>query len=290
MDEKKLKNLIKDALAEDIGKIDLTTSFLVPQNRVARSGVTAKSDCVVAGLSVFKAVYNELDEELRIKFNLREGGEAEAGKVICYVEGRASSILKGERVALNLLSTVSGIATITKKYVDKISSYKAEILDTRKTDPNMRFLEKYAVRMGGGKNHRMGLYDQVLIKENHLTILRELRGPHAPVIEEAVKAAKKKAQRNVLVEVEVTSVAEFEEALGAGADIIMCDNMDPATIREAVKVRNAGGSKSKKVLIEVSGNITLQNIETYAATGVDRISIGAITHSSPSVDFSLTII
>ena len=210
------------------------------------------------------------------------------------MEGQATSILKGERTALNILSRASGVATATKRYVDKARPHNAEIYDTRKTAPNMRCIEKYAVKIGGGNNHRMGLYDQVLIKDNHLAVLKELRlkekAKGSSVIADSVRIAKKRAQKNVKVEIEVRDIAEFEEAISTDADIIMLDNMPPDAVREAVKIRNAAGAKGRRVALEASGNITLENVEEYAEAGVERISVGAITHSPEILDFSLEIL
>jgi len=291
LDRDKILGIVKEALKEDIGKIDLTSAFLIPSQDKIKADIIAKSEGVVAGLLLVEAVYGLLDSELRIKFNVNDGSEIEPGKAVCYVEGQATSILKGERLALNFLSRTSGIATLTKRFVDKVKPYNAEIFDTRKTTPNLRYIEKYAVRMGGGKNHRMGLYDQVLIKDNHLAILEKLKkSKAASVIEDSVKTAKKKAQKNVKIEVEVKSIAEFQEAVSSDADIVLLDNMPPEKIKEAVKIRNAGGAKGRRVILEASGNITLGNIEEYAKAGVDRISIGALTHSPAIVDFSLEVI
>jgi nicotinate-nucleotide pyrophosphorylase (carboxylating) len=173
--KEKIRKFITDALNEDIGRLDLTTTFLIPSSAKIKADIIAKSSGIVAGLPLIEALYSLLDSEIRIKFNAVEGGSIEPGKAVCYIEGQATSILKGERLALNFLSCASGIATATRKYVDKAKPYNVEIYDTRKTTPNMRYIEKYAVKVGGGNNHRMGLYDQVLIKDNHLSVLRELR-------------------------------------------------------------------------------------------------------------------
>jgi nicotinate-nucleotide pyrophosphorylase (carboxylating) len=294
VDQVKIMDFIRNALKEDIGRMDLTTTFLIPSSAQTSADVIANSSGVVAGLPFFEILYSLLDRELRIKFNINEGAEVEQTKAVCYIEGQATSILKGERSALNLLSRASGIATLTKKFVDKVKPYNVEIYDTRKTTPNMRHIEKYAVRVGGGKNHRMGLYDQILIKDNHLAVLNGLKLKGKPkdssIIVDSVKIAKKRAQKNVKVEIEVKNIAEFEEALSTDADIIMLDNMPPEEIKEAVKIRDAGSAKGRRVILEVSGNITLQNVEEYAKTGVDRISVGAITHSPEIIDFSLQVI
>ena len=225
-----------------------------------------------------------------MKFNVKEGALVEAGKAVCYLEGQATSILKGERLVLNLLGRAISIATVTKAYVDKVRPHNVQIFDTRKTTPNMRFIEKYAVRSGGGKNHRMGLYDQVLIKDNHLVVLEEILGAKDSMIEDAVKTLRKRVQKSVLIELEVNSISEFEDALAAKPDIIMLDNMNPDEIIEAVKIRDAAGAKGRRVVLEASGNIDLNNVEDYAKTKVDRISIGALTHSPPALDFSLDVI
>jgi nicotinate-nucleotide pyrophosphorylase (carboxylating) len=257
-------DFIRNALKEDIGRMDLTTTFLIPSSAQTSADVIANSSGVVAGLPFFEILYSLLDRELRIKFNINEGAEVEQTKAVCYIEGQATSILKGERSALNLLSRASGIATLTKKFVDKVKPYNVEIYDTRKTTPNMRHIEKYAVRVGGGKNHRMGLYDQILIKDNHLAVLNGLKLKGKPkdssIIVDSVKIAKKRAQKNVKVEIEVKNIAEFEEALSTDADIIMLDNMPPEEIKEAVKIRDAGSAKGRRVILEVSGNITYPEI------------------------------
>jgi len=284
----KIIPFVREALKEDIGKIDLTTTFLISSQVCIKADIVAKSEGVLAGLPLVEVVYSLIDRDLRIRFNAKEGGHLEKGKAVCFIEGRARSILMGERVALNFLSHASGIATVTKRYVDKVAPYNVDVYDTRKTLPNLRYLEKYAVRIGGGKNHRMGLYDQVLIKDNHLAVLRGLRkSTGQTVICDAIKTAKKRAQKNVSVEVEVRSIAEFEQALAASVDIIMLDNMSPELVGEAVKIRDAAGSRGRRIVLEASGNITLDNIRQYAETGVDRISVGALTHSPSIVDFSL---
>jgi len=292
LEKDKVIDFIKSALREDIGKIDITTTFLIPSTLRIKADIVSKSSGTLAGLSFVEIVYGILDSGVRIKFNSQDGDSIEPGKAVCYLEGPATSILKGERVVLNLLSRSSGIATITKKFVGKVKKYNVDIMDTRKTTPNMRYIERYAVRVGGGKNHRFGLFDQVLIKDNHLAALRELKPnlKEVSIINDSVHTAKKRAQKNVKIEVEVKNIAEFEEALSAGADIIMLDNMSIETIKEAVKIRNASDTKARQVKLEASGGINLENVEEYAKTGVDRISVGALTHSASSLDFSLEVI
>ena len=289
LERDKVIRFVKAALAEDIGTMDITSTYLVAHDLKIKADITSHSKGVVAGLPLVEMIYSLLDREVRIKFNINEGETVEPGKAICYVEGPATSILKGERLVLNFLSRLSGIATTTKKYVDKVRLYSVYIYDTRKTTPNMRYLEKYAVTVGGGKNHRMGLYDQVLIKDNHLSSLLKLKKTSS-IISDSVKMAKKRVLKKVKVEVEVKDIAEFEEALSSGADIIMLDNMGADKIKEAAAIKNKGGVKGKRVVLEASGNITLENVEEYAKTGVDRISIGRITHSPETLDFSLEVI
>ena len=220
-----VKKFLREALNEDIGRIDLTTTFLIPSSANIKANIIAKSSGIAAGLPIVEMLYSCLNRNLRIKFNVKEGGEVEAGKAVCFIEGQATSILKGERLALNILSRLSGIATLTKKFADKARPYNVEIFDTRKTTPNMRYLEKYAVKLGGGRNHRMGLYDQILIKDNHLAVLKELKSSSKQdkpfVITDSVKTVRKRAQKNVKVEIEVRNIAEFEEALAAETDIIL---------------------------------------------------------------------
>ncbi len=291
LEREKVIKFIKDALFEDIGKIDLTSTYLIPSELKIKADITSNSKGIVAGLPFVEMAYGSLDREVRIKFNINEGENVEPGKAICFLEGPAASILKGERLVLNLLSRASGIATTTRKYVDKVRYYSVYIYDTRKTTPNMRYIEKYAVTVGGGKNHRMGLYDQVLIKDNHLAALQKSKaGSKGSIISDSIKMAKKRVQKNVKVEVEVKNITEFEEAISTNIDIIMLDNMPPEVVKEAVKIRDAGGMKGRRVILEASGNITLDNVEEYAKAGVDRISIGALTHSPETLDFSLEVI
>lgn len=289
LERDKVIRFVRAALAEDIGMMDITSTYLVAHDLKIKAAITSHSKGVVAGLPLVEMIYSLLDRDVRIKFNINEGEAVEPGKAICYIEGPATSILKGERLVLNFLSRLSGIATTTKKYVDKARPYSVYIYDTRKTTPNMRYLEKYAVTTGGGKNHRMGLYDQVLIKDNHLSSLLKLKKTSS-IISDSVKMAKKRVLKNVKVEVEVKDIAEFEEALSSGADIIMFDNMRADKIKEAVAIKNKGGVKGKRVILEASGNITLENVEEYAKTGVDRISVGRITHSPETLNFSLEVI
>jgi nicotinate-nucleotide pyrophosphorylase (carboxylating) len=229
----------------------------------------------VAGLAVAKAVFSQVDSKLKFKPFVRDGDRVKAGTIVARLEGDGRSLLKGERVALNFLQHLSGIATLTARFVEAVLGTKATILDTRKTTPGLRALEKYAVRMGGGRNHRMSLSDGILIKDNHLALAGNLKT--------AVQQARKKAPRGFKVEVETTNLKEVEAALSARADIILLDNMTIPQLKEAILLING------QALTEVSGGVNLNAIREIASTGVDFISIGALTHSAPAVDLSMDI-
>lgn len=270
-----IRPIIIKALEEDIGHGDITSSAIIRDGLEAKGLIIAKEDFVLAGIGVASECFKTLDLEIIFKERFGDGNKVKARKVIAEVKGNAQTILMAERVALNFLQRLSGIATLTSKYVEKIKGTKAKIVDTRKTTPGLRVLEKYAVRMGGGFNHRFGLYDAVLIKDNHI----ELSGS----IKKAVENVKGKTSHTTRIEVEARSLKEVKDALQSGVDIIMLDNMDLETTRKAVKLIQG------KALIEASGNINLDNVREMAKTGVDLISIGAITHSAPAVDISLEI-
>ena len=270
-----MDRLIDIALEEDIGPGDITTEATVSREIAGEGEVVAKEDFVLAGLGVARAVFQRLDDQIAFSSNFEDGQRVESGKVVFSVRGKLATILKGERTALNFIQRLSGIATLTRKFVDCMGSAKARIVDTRKTTPGWRELEKYAVRVGGGSNHRMGLFDGVLIKDNHIAACGGVRT--------AVERARKNVHHLVKIEVEVTSDMELEQALQAGADVIMLDNMNPAQIRDAVE-KIAG-----RALVEVSGGVNLKNIGAMAEAGVDIVSVGALTHSSRSVDMSMKI-
>ncbi|MGQ9512086.1 carboxylating nicotinate-nucleotide diphosphorylase [Thermodesulfitimonas sp.] len=271
-----LDRLIDTALREDLGPGDITTESIVPETLWARAEFIAKEEGVVAGLPVAGRVFKRLDPEAEFRAEVAEGSAVRAGAVLAVVTGRARTILTGERVALNFVRHLSGIATRTRRLVAAIEGLRAVVLDTRKTTPGLRALEKYAVRAGGGRNHRFGLFDGVLIKDNHIRAAGGIR--------EAVTRVRARAPYTLKVEVEVQSLDEVEEALAAGADIIMLDNMPVAMMREAV--RRIGG----RALVEASGGITEENIREVAVTGVDFISVGALTHSVRALDISLEIV
>jgi nicotinate-nucleotide pyrophosphorylase (carboxylating) len=269
---------VRRALAEDIGGGDITTMAVFPKSKTVQAEIIAKEPGILAGISVSMAAFKLLDPKIKFMPLIRDGRAFRAGEVISRVEGGVISVLSAERTALNFLSRLSGIATLTSKFVNKIKPFKAKILDTRKTTPGLRPLEKYAVTAGGGYNHRSGLYDQILIKDNHL----KAAGYDWTRIHSALKEWKK---RRVVTEIEAANFREFKEALKCRPDIIMLDNMNLKEIKKSVKFR---GSLSTK--LEVSGGVSLNNVRMIAATGVDTISIGALTHSSKPIDFSLEII
>ena len=270
-----LEKIIDIALEEDIGPGDITTEATVSTDSTGEGEVVAKEDFVVAGLDVARGVFERLDAQIAFSSDFADGRRVENGEVVFSVRGKLATILKGERTALNFIQRLSGIATLTRKFVDCMGSAKARIVDTRKTTPGWRELEKYAVRVGGGSNHRMGLFDGVLIKDNHIAACGGVR--------RAVERARKNVHHLLKIEVEVTDDMELEQALEAGADVIMLDNMNPAQIRDAVE-KIAG-----RAMVEVSGGVNLENIGAMAEAGVDIVSVGALTHSSRSVDMSMKI-
>jgi nicotinate-nucleotide pyrophosphorylase (carboxylating) len=275
--ENQLNTLIDLALEEDIGGGDVTSESLIPETLQAETTILAKAEGVLAGVDLAKLVFIKVDPDLKFKVLLKDGVKLNRGDIIATVTGNARSILKAERLALNFLQKLSGIATQTNQYVDLIKDLPVDILDTRKTTPGMRLLEKYAVAMGGGRNHRFNLSDGILIKDNHLATLRT----HGMTLKEIVAKAKSNAPKGIKVEVEVTNLKEVEEAVASKADIIMFDNMSPVQMRRAVKKVPA------KIYTEASGGITLKSVRTVAETGVNFISIGALTHSSKALDISL---
>lgn len=268
--------IIDLALAEDIGSGDITSNSTVAADRNASASMMVKSSGVVFGVELARDVFARVDDTLEFVERVTDGSRVEPGDIIATVTGNARSILLAERVALNFVQRLSGVATITADYVGATKGTNARIVDTRKTTPGMRVLEKAAVRAGGGHNHRFGLSDGVLIKDNHLAAVG---GPDR--VTRAVVQAQKQAPHTLAIEVEVTTIAELEEALAAGADIVMLDNMPIDVMAEAVRMTNG------RALLEASGGITLETVAEVAQTGVDLISSGALTHSAPSLDISL---
>ena len=263
--------LIEAALAEDIGAGDITSSAVIPADVQFHGVMAAREKMVVAGLPLVAEVFRRVVPEAKVTFQCADGGTVEAGAVITLLDGPAAGLLTAERTALNLLQHLSGIATLTRRYADAIAQSKAILLDTRKTVPGLRQLAKYATRLGGAQNHRMGLYDGVLIKDNHIAVCGGVR----PAV------ARAKAATTLPVEVECDRLDQVADAVEAGADIILLDNMTNAQLREAVALI-AGRAKT-----EASGGVTLETIAGIAATGVDYISVGRLTQSAPAVDIGL---
>ncbi len=288
----KIDALIQLAIDEDIGTSDITTANLLPDDLIATGAFLAKGNGVVAGLPVVEYFFSKLDKSVLVKRVVDEGTFVREGEIIATICGRARTLLTGERIALNFLQRLSGIATITAQFVEKIKPLKTSIMDTRKTTPGWRYLEKYAVITGGGVNHRMGLYDQVLVKDNHVDIMKGWLGgetsPSSSVIEMVVSTLREKVKKGILIEVETRTLDEVRDALKAGADIILFDNMDIARLQESVSLVK-GWKGLHKPLTEASGNVSLENVRQVARTGVDRISVGAITHSAKALDISLEI-
>lgn len=260
------------ALAEDVGAGDLTAP-LIPAGKRVRAAVLCRQQAVVCGQPWFERTLRQLDPAVEIAWDVPEGAAVAAGARVCSVHGDARALLAAERVALNFLQTLSGVATVTRRHVEAVSGTRAKIVDTRKTLPGLRLAQKYAVRVGGGSNHRMGLYDAMLIKENHIAAAGGIR--------QAVTQARGLERRGDWIQVEVESLDQLREALDAGATMILLDNMDIDRMREAVNI--AGG----RAELEASGGITLENVRAIAGTGVHRISVGALTKDVTAVDFSM---
>jgi len=271
-----IDKIIDGALEEDLGPGDITTAALVDPFMKGKARVLAKEEIILAGIEVFSRVFSRLDPEITVECTYHDGDMVPHGEDICIVRGSMRGILSGERTALNFLQRLSGIATLTRRYVEKTDPSKVRVLDTRKTTPGLRILEKYAVRKGGGFNHRFGLFDGILIKDNHIAA--------AGSISKALARIRAEVPHTLSIEVEVEDIQGVEEAIEAGADAVLLDNMSLEEMREAVSI--AGG----RVLLEASGGITLESIEEISKTGVDLISVGAITRSARSVDISLEVI
>lgn len=270
---------IGEFLAEDIGRGDITTTSTVPQDARGFGRFLAKEDLVLCGLNVAEAVFFQLDPDIsEIETTYSDGDEIKSGTVFATLKGYADVLLVGERTALNLIQRMSGIATLTRQYVRAIEGTAAQIVDTRKTTPGLRMLEKYAVTVGGGKNHRMGLDDGVLIKDNHIAL--------AGGISQAVKGAKERVGHLHKIEVEISNWAQLREAIEAGAEIVMLDNQTP---EEAAKLVEMARSINPAVLLEASGRMDLDRVRSFAEAGVDLISVGRLTHSARAVDISFKI-
>ncbi len=274
-----LAGLLRTALKEDIGKSDVTTESLILKKMRVKAVLRAKQDCIICGVAIAGLVFKAVDKNIKFNPCVNDGQKIKRNKIIATLSGNARGILSAERVALNFLSLLCGIATETRQYVDKVRPYKVKIVDTRKTIPGLRILEKYAVRIGGGFNHRFSLDEMIIIKDNHLKIT----GGYAKLT---------KIKHRLLIEAEVNNLKEFKQALKIKPDIIMLDNMGSADIKKAVGMRNHLCANLANPLpkLEASGGITLKNVKQAAACGVDMISIGALTHSLTSVDMALDIL
>lgn len=270
-----VRETIRRALEEDIGCGDVTTTSLIPADAVSRAHIVAKEACILAGTPFAREVFRLLDSDVKWTPLFSDGDVIHRGDIIAELSGRTRTILAGERVSLNILQRLSGIATLTRRFVERIHGTRARIADTRKTQPCMRYLEKYAVRTGGGTNHRFGLFDGILIKNNHLAAVGS--------ISEAIARARS-AHYFSKIEIEVERLDDLVRAIEAGADIVMLDNMSIPDMREAVQIAHG------KVLLEASGGVTLDNVREIAETGVDVISVGALTHSAAAVDISLHLL
>jgi len=275
--QSQVEGIIDFALSEDIGHGDITSEILIPTNLAGRASIVAKEEGVVAGGDIVRIVFLKVDSSMEVEVFIQDGKRVKPGDIVATITGRVINILKAERVALNFLCRLSGIATETANYTAKIEGLPVAITDTRKTSPGLRMLEKYAVYVAGGQSHRPDLGSGILIKDNHLAALRA----KGISLKEAVALAKKKARQGMKVEVEVNTVEQAQEAVDGGADIIMLDNMSPDDMKRSVDLI------PEQVKVEASGGITLDNVRDVAMIGVDVISVGAITHSAKALDFSL---
>jgi len=268
-----IERIVRQALHEDIGLGDVTTLATIEPGTPARAELVAKEDFVLAGIEVAAEVFRQLDPQIAFEPLKRDSEQLQRGEVLAWIKGEAALLLQGERVALNLLQRMSGIATLTSRFVAAVAGTGATIVDTRKTTPGLRVLEKYAVRMGGGRNHRTSLYDGVLIKENHIAA--------AGGIATAISRARSRVPHVLKIEIETRDFDEVQQALEAGADVILLDNMNPGQLREAVQL------VAGRALTEASGGVNLETVREIAETGVDLISVGALTHSYRAVDISM---
>lgn len=276
------RSIVTRALAEDLRDVgDLTSLAVLPPNIEATVDVVCRQPGRLSGVPIAATVFEELDADVRWNARLADGEELQSGSIIASATGSVRSLLSGERTALNFMTHLSGVATLTHQFVEQVRGTRAAILDTRKTLPGYRDLQKYAVRCGGGTNHRRGLFDAILIKDNHLAFLDE---NHRGIPEVLATARKFSEQRGgVVVEIEVDTLEQLAAALPASPDIVLLDNMDPTILREAVAMRD---ETNASVLLEASGGVNLQTVRAIAETGVDRISIGALTHSAPTLDIA----
>ncbi len=274
----RIDSVIKNALSEDIGNGDITTLAIIPEGHSSKAVLVAKEDFILAGIPYAERTFKLIDSSLNFRTKKRDGSKVMSGTSLAEISGDTASLLKAERVALNLLQRLSGIATVTRSFVERVKGLSVKIVDTRKTTPGLRIFEKYAVRVGGGYNHRFGLFDGLLIKDNHIAASGGLK--------KAVNLARLNTHHLMKIEAEVKSIKEVKEALSAGVDILMLDNMSIEKMKRAVEIIR---STRPDKLIEASGNIGIEDVRAVAFTGVDLISIGAITHSAGSADISMRI-
>jgi nicotinate-nucleotide pyrophosphorylase (carboxylating) len=280
LDAAHVEREVRRFLAEDVGRGDVTSERVVPKAARARADMVARQPCVVAGLPLASAVFLAIDPEIAVSGRASDGDSVAAGAVLARIQGPAGPILSGERVALNLVQRLSGISTLTRAYVDAIAGTGASVSDTRKTTPGLRAFEKYAVSVGGGRNHRSGLYDAILIKDNH----RAIAGGAAA----AVTAAREATGDAMPIQIEVDDIADLPRVLDLGVEAVLLDNMTPQEVAEAVQVARSH-PRGRGCWIEASGGITLETVRAYAEAGVDTISVGALTHSAPAVDIALDV-
>lgn len=301
-DSEDIAGIIRRALEEDIGTGDATVLATIPERAGGSARILARQEMVCAGLPLAELVFRALDPQMRVKLFVSDGDSAESGQMLLHLDGSARAILSGERVALNFLGHLSGIATMTCRFVEQLAGTKAKIRDTRKTTPGLRALEKYAVKMGGGTNHRLGLYDAILLKENHIALAGGVKAaldqahayislqatPHrATTSYEAAGSSDHAVKGNSLpVQIEVRDERELREAIEAGAGSVLLDNMTPEQARACVTLAR---KRRQDCIVEISGGITLQNARAYAETGADYLSSGALTHSAPAANVSLLV-
>src|SRR5271157_449349 len=300
-DSEYIAEVIERALAEDVGAGDVTVAATIPVQASGEARILAKQELVCAGLPLVEKIFERLDSEMDVELRVKEGQVVKSGEVLAQLSGRAGAILTGERTALNFLGRLSGIATLTRSFVEQLAGTRAKIRDTRKTTPGLRLLEKYAVKMGGGTNHRIGLYDAILLKENHIALAGGVKAamdqahafasrrmkPRAMTAYEAVGTAPSPAESASLpIQIEVRNESELREALRAGAESVLLDNMTAEEARRCVEI--VRGVRAE-CIVEISGGITLQNARSYAETGADYLSSGALTHSAPAADVSLLV-
>ena len=276
--ENLINKLLDLGIEEDINTGDITTESIIPESMNAAATMTAKQDGVISGLEIVKMVYDRFQQDVVFTPYFKDGDAVKKGDVILKVEATYPTLLRGERLSLNIFQRMCGIATETAKYVKELADTHTELLDTRKTAPGLRVLDKLAVKHGGGTNHRMGLYDMAMIKDNHIKM--------AGGIAKAVEQVRARIAEGIKIEVETTTLDEVHQAIEAGADIIMLDNMDTQTMTEAVKIINAAG---KGIKTEASGNMSIPRLKEVASTGVDYISVGALTHTVKGMDISMNI-